>query len=130
MMRYSLTVGILAALLPLTALAEGDTRIVTCQVSKICDALGNCQTSDTKTTLALSPISRGPSGEGPHWIEYNGQKYKAENVTGRGPIVWSTEDQDVQTLLFAGENEMIWHRLTLTPRAHSTLEFLTCKDAS
>ncbi len=130
MMRYFLTALTLVALLPSTVIAEGDKRVVTCQASKICDELGVCQPSDTKITLALSPIKRGPNGEGPHWIEYSGQKYKADNVTGRGPIVWSTDGKNVHTLLFAGENETIWHRLIFNPRAHSTLEFLTCKDAS
>lgn len=130
MMRYFLSAVALALALPVITWAEGDKRIIACTASKICDQLGACQPSDTKITLSLSPIKRGPNGEGPHWIEYSGQKYKADNVTGRGPVVWSTDGTDVQTLLFAGENETLWHRLVFSPDARSSLEFLTCKDAS
>lgn len=130
MMRYFLSAIALAMVLPALTWAEGDKRTLACTASKICDELGTCQPSDTKITLSLSPIKRGPNGEGPHWIEYDDRKFKAENVTGRGPVVWSTDGKNVHTLLFASETETIWHRLSFDPRAHSTLEFLTCKDAS
>ena len=130
MMRYFVTMGLLLTLAPGLAQAEGDRRVVSCQATKICDESGACKPGNRLVTLGLTPIKRGPNGEGAHWIDYDGQKYKADNVTGRGPIVWSTDGADVQTLLYAGENETIWHRLTPAPQAHSSLEFFNCKDAS
>lgn len=129
-MRFPFIFALSCALLPSLAYGEGGKRVLDCQVTKICDGTGTCSPSAEQVTFAVKPIKRGPKGEGPHLIEYNGVTATAENVTGTGPFVWSTDGQNVNTLLFASEITMIWHQLVFDPKATSTTQFLTCKDAS
>lgn len=130
MICRQLTSALIFLILPLTAAAEGAKRVLDCTAYKTCDEGGICMPSAEKITFTVMPIKRGPQGEGPHTIGYNGITATADNITGKGPYVWSTDGDDVNTLLYASEAIMIWHQLAFTPKATSTIQFLTCKDAS
>jgi len=129
-MHKSLLSTLIFMALPLSANAEGAKRVLACTAFKTCDGAGICTPSTEQTTFTVKPIKRGPQGEGPHTISYNDISATADNVTGKGPYVWSSDGEDVHTLLFASEATMIWHQLVFSPKASSTTQFLTCKDAS
>lgn len=108
------------------ASAEGAKQVLFCQASQICTDTGTCQPSSAKTTFTLMPLQAG----GLYKIEYNDIKAEMQNVTGTGPFVWVEGNGKAQTLLAAGDKSVLWHRMNAGLPPTSTIQFLTCKDAS
>ena len=108
------------------ASAEGAKQVLFCQASQICTDAGACQPSSAQITFTLTPLKAG----GLYQIEYNNIKSEMQNVTGAGPFVWVEGNGNTQTLLAAGDKSVLWHRMNAGLPPTSTIQFLTCEDAS
>lgn len=115
------------ACLALPAASEGARQVYDCAATTFCDGDGACAPSDRAVRFELQPQETGPLGEGGYAIAYDGVTAVAQNRTGLGPIDWSEGASDLQTLLFAGETALVWHRLSFAAPARSETFFLTCE---
>lgn len=117
----------LFVLLPGLAPAEGASQVLNCQAVSSCDAAGICAYDGSDVRFEISPVDVGDNGEGQYEIAYGGRQFDMHNITGFGPMVWAQTENDVQTLLPSGKNQLVWHRLRLDEPLSATTVYLTCQ---
>jgi len=107
--------------------AEGGRQEFSCVRAQICDATGTCHTADGSIDFVVAPVAIDNNGAGDFEISYAGKHHAMQKPTGFGPMVWTGDTGDIQTLLISTPTEFVWHHLLPGDPTNSGVEFLKCK---
>jgi hypothetical protein len=117
--------GLVLAVLPVAALAEGAVKQLACEVVQICDGGGNCESAAGDVHFRMEPVSLDAVGGGEYTISYESTQVAMQASSDIGPFVWSVGTER-HALLASSETEWLWHRLSLAAGPEATVRFLVC----
>jgi len=120
--------GLLATLL-LSAnqqvLAEGAVRVLDCQITRLCNTTGQCETQDGKVQFRMAPQALDASGAGQYNLQVDGIESAMQAQSEIGPFYWNTGPER-HTLLASSETRFVWHTLSLAAQPEGNTRFLAC----
>lgn len=124
----------LAAILVLltagSSLAEGASQQLDCALVTTCEGNGACNPDEGIVVFALTPTSLDADGTQHLRLSYGEATAAGARSGPMGAIQWHGGDQDRQTLLPAGPDALVWHRLTAgktVSATSATTLFLSCE---
>lgn len=115
----------LVLLLPGMVSAEGAVRVLTCTITRVCDAAGRCGAGSGQVAFRMEPIETGADGSGSYTLSYENNETEMQALSLAGPYVW-TAGTERNTLLASSETAFLWHRVKFEPTPEGTIRFLSC----
>jgi hypothetical protein len=116
---------LLSAALPALVWAEGAVRVLNCQTTQVCDAIGHCRTDGETLSLRMTPKALRSDGSGEFMLHYQDRDVPMETLSEAGPFVWQLE-HDRYTLLANSSTQFLLHKLSLAAEPTASVQFMTC----
>jgi hypothetical protein len=115
----------LLSLAPAGARAEGAVRVLACDSTRVCDAVGDCRSDTGSLTLRMAPEALAADGSGRYELTLGGDVLPMQAVSEAGPFLWQQADTRY-TLLVNSNSDFVLHALSLSPQPSASLRYLRC----
>jgi hypothetical protein len=127
----------LLSLAPAGARAEGAVRVLACDSTRVCDAVGDCRSDTGSLTLRMAPEALAADGSGRYELTLGGDVLPMQALTlagdvlpmqavsEAGPFLWQQADTRY-TLLVNSNSDFVLHALSLSPQPSASLRYLRC----
>ena len=117
--------SIFAVSLPGTALPEGATKLLDCDITRVCDAAGLCEPASGHVAFRMQPTELEAAGAGHYTLDYGDVEAEMQAMSDLGPFLWTVGTQR-HALIVSSATQWLWHELDVDPQPEATIRFLAC----
>jgi len=111
--------------LAINSYAEGAVRVFSCNLERVCNEAGTCETEAGEVEFRLEPMQLDGNGAGSYRLSYEDKDVIMQAYSDTGPFTWRI-GSDQHTLLVNSETGMLWHSLSLAASLQSRSHYLEC----